>query len=287
MSEQSLQKIQYWMKTVLISRGDLQEKLRFASQKYGQNIEQLIEAKKGVSAHKRLDIYASGYVLRLVDCLKSDFPDLCEFMGNELFDIFAKAYIVTLPSKSWSLYNLGKKFSKFLSETSPTPQDGIEKSAFFELPEQIAYLERAKAEVLISEGNEKKNFNNSLLPDFLFAYSDHTQTIKTLPCLKLLKLNYPVHTFLKEFKKDNNTPLPEKATTFIAVTRLDYHLHILELEAWQYEFLIACSQECSIYHAAQESAQRSELNTSSILAQLLIWLPVAQQNGCLIICKAN
>jgi hypothetical protein len=100
----TLSQTQEWVNTVLIVRGDLAQKIQTAADINGLQLDHLIKTTRGLSAQRRLDIYASGYVLRLVDCLKSEFSLLAAFMGEQVFEIFAKAFIVTIPSKYWSLH---------------------------------------------------------------------------------------------------------------------------------------------------------------------------------------
>ena len=100
MTEQSLDRLQLWMKTVVTERGSLADKLQTATQLHGLNIEEVIAEKRDLSAHKRLGIYTSGYVARLLECMRADFPALRRFVGEPVFDAFAKAYIVTEPSHS-------------------------------------------------------------------------------------------------------------------------------------------------------------------------------------------
>lgn len=89
-----------------------------------------------LSAQDRLDIYARGYLARLISHLRSDFPTLRAHTGDDLFDLFATAYVQARPPSSWSLRHLGDGFADFLDDTRP-PQPGAD------LPAALARLERA------------------------------------------------------------------------------------------------------------------------------------------------
>jgi acyl-homoserine lactone acylase PvdQ len=89
-----------------------------------------------LSAQDRLDIYARGYLARLVSQLRSEFPMLAAHMGDDVFDLFATAYIQARPPSSWSLLHLADGFADFLDDTRP-PDPGAE------LPAALARLERA------------------------------------------------------------------------------------------------------------------------------------------------
>src|SRR5688572_30115349 len=134
MTEQSLTRLQLWMKTVVTERGSLADKLETATQLHGLSIEEVVAAKRDLSAQKRLNIYTSGYVARLLECMRADFPALRRFVGEPVFDAFAKAYIVTEPSHSPSLFDLGAGFPRFLDQTKPA---NSEMGAFLDLPAEI------------------------------------------------------------------------------------------------------------------------------------------------------
>lgn len=278
MNNYTLHQLQDWMKTVLISRGDLPQKLHTAAQPYGLEIENVVESKRGVSAHQRLDIYAAGYVLRLIECLKSDFPGLMTFLGKEVFEIFAKAYIVTLPSTSWSLFHLSKRFPQFLKETQPPARPGID-PMLLELPGEIAAFERAKAETVWAKGNENKVVDALTTRHLPLGFLQYNQIIQAPPCLRLLRQPYPVYEFLVQLAKDKNTPPPKAQTTYTAITRQHYQLRVIPVKRWQYEFLKAIRQPVSIHEAASEVATRCQLEPGHVLSQLFVWLPVAQESG--------
>src|ERR1044072_1623042 len=119
MSEQSLSILEHWMKTVVVERGGLGEKLDEAARQHGLCADDVVAESRGVSARERLAVYAGGYVLRLLECMRADFPVLRGFVGDSVFDAFAKAYVITMPPSSHSLYDLGANFPRFLEETKP------------------------------------------------------------------------------------------------------------------------------------------------------------------------
>ena len=120
MTEQTLPQLQQWMKTVITERGNLTDKLESATQEHGLLIEDVVDEKRGLSARQRLSIYTGGYVARLLECMRADFPVLRRFVGDTVFDAFASAYIVTEPPHSPSLFDLGAGFAEFLERTKPS-----------------------------------------------------------------------------------------------------------------------------------------------------------------------
>jgi hypothetical protein len=158
MTQQSLGPIQLWLKSVITERGHFVEKLESAAEQHGLFAEEVVAEKCGLSARERLSIYASGYVVRLLECMRADFPVLRRFMGDSVFDAFAKAYIVTEPPHSPSLFDLGAGFARFLDETKPTAGDAdAEMITLLDLPAEIARLERGRTEVMRAHGTENES----------------------------------------------------------------------------------------------------------------------------------
>lgn len=274
MPETTLQQLQGWMKTIITTRGDLAQKIQQAEETFKLPMNDAVEAKRGVSAERRMDIYASGYVLRLLECMKADFPGLNAFMGEELFDVFAKAYIVSLPSQSWSLYHLTERFPEFLRSTQPKGEPGNkELQNIIELPAEIATFERTRAELGIAKGTEGEEYH-AAQPDAADYLIGET-IIQASPTLRLLQQKFPLNEFLNELSRGNKPQPPERKTTYVAFSRKNYRIHITELEHWQYAFLNACKEPASVHECAKKAAEESEVEPGIILANLFIWLPGA------------
>src|SRR5689334_24098663 len=155
MSDQSLRILEHWMKTVITERGGLGDKLDAATRSHGLRIEDVVAKKRDLSAWDRLAVYTGGYVMRLLECMRADFPVLRGFVGDSVFDAFAKAYVITRPPSSHSLYDLGADFPRFLEETKPkdwTLDAGI--TVMLDLPPELARIERGRAEVMRAQGTE-------------------------------------------------------------------------------------------------------------------------------------
>lgn len=102
-------------------------------------------------ARQRLAVYAQSYALRLIECLREEFPVLRLLVGDQVFDLFAGAYIAAQPSRSYSLYGLGAGFADFLEATRPA---GTGPASLEAIPASLARLERAMAEAQRAVGTE-------------------------------------------------------------------------------------------------------------------------------------
>jgi hypothetical protein len=274
MSEQPLSLLQHWMKTVVTARGGLDEKLRAAAREHGLSAEDVVAERRGLSARERLGVYTGGYVLRLLECMRADFPVLRGFVGDPVFDPFARAYLITRPPGSPSLYDLGAGFPQFLEETKP---DGgrfdAATSAMLDLPPELARVERARAEVMRARGTEDDP--PSAEPLSPFAVFGDELTLEATPCLRLLELKFPLADFLKSSDGGGHPDPPAPCAALVAVGRSNYRVHVEEVTPWQFAFLKACERPAPLYTAVRAAALEAGKETARVLAEAAIWLPVA------------
>lgn len=280
MSEQSLSVLEHWMKTVITEGGGLGEKLDVAARWHGLRAEDVVAEKRGLSAWERLAVYTGGYVLRLLECMRADFPVLRSFVGDSVFDAFAKAYVITIPPSSHSLYDLGADFPRFLEETKPKNvalDAGIRD--MIDLPPELARLERARAEVMRARGTEDDPpVTEPLSP---FALLSEELTLQATPCLRLLEMKFPLVESLKSSDMGERAEPPAPRTSLVAVGRSNYRVHVEEISLWQFAFLKACERPTSSYSAVQVAAVESGRDSGQVLAEVAIWLPVAFELGFL------
>lgn len=74
---------------------------------------------KNPSTKTRINIYADGYELRLLEILKSNYEKVLLFLGENKFKKLAREYITKYPSDFKSIRYFGDKFANFvLNETN-------------------------------------------------------------------------------------------------------------------------------------------------------------------------
>ena len=279
MSDERLSLLQHWMKTVVTEQGGLDEKLRAAAQRHGLSAEDVVAERRGLSAHERLGVYTGGYVLRLLECMRADFPVLRGFVGDPVFDAFARAYLITRPPRSPSLYHLGADFPQFLEETKPKGERfDADTSAMLDLPPEIARVERARAEVMRARGTEDHPPAEPLSP---FAVFGEGLTLEATGCLRLLESKFPLAAFLKSSDRGERPDPPAPRSTLVAVGRSNYRVHVEEVTPWQFAFLKACERPAPLYEAVRRSALEAGKETPRVLAEVAVWLPVAFELGFL------
>ncbi|MCF2860042.1 putative DNA-binding domain-containing protein [Pseudoalteromonas sp. SMS1] len=282
-STPELEQLQHWLSQVLISRGDLPQKLANAAQRDGLTLEQCIKSTSQLSAQRRIDIYAAGYVMRLVECLKCEFSLLCTFMGSEVFEVFAKAYIVTLPSRSFTLHTLGQSFVRFLTNTRPQGRFDEQQTTMFDVPLELARFERAKAEVLLADGLENIPTTHTAFNEFELLGGCASLSLIAPPCLRLLVSEYDLLPLITQLENGIAHSLPPRETRYIALSRQNYRLVTQPLTQWQADLLVHCNQAISFEQAIIQSAHRQGLDPTQLRSQLAMWLPAAVACGLLVV----
>ena len=274
----SLSQLQAWFLTTITTPGGVQAGLARARAAHGYEAQEVL--RPGRADGMRLPIYANGYVQRLLECLREEFPLLRQHLGAELFDFFAQGYIARHPSTSTTLYDLGRSFPDFLARSRPAGVSA-EDAALLAFPLDLARLERALSEAALAEGLEKQPATFDVL-DLMWAPD---ATVCLAPCTRLLALSFPMEAFWALRAVDNADQanqanhalpaVPPHAPSFAAIGRRHYRVDMHVLQPWQYYFLLAASSETSLHHCATQAAKATGVPTGRVLADALLWLPQA------------
>lgn len=104
-----------------------------------EGIEGIVRGDERLSAIERLDIYATAYFYRLLDCLKEDFPATLAVIGAENFRQLVAEYLAEFPPTQPSIFYAGRSLADFVR--------GHRFSERWPFVEDLARLERATIEV--------------------------------------------------------------------------------------------------------------------------------------------
>lgn len=273
----SLNQHQRWMQSVLQSHEGTE------TSGIQPPISQVIEASSRQTSEQRLQVYCNAYFARLLDCLREEFRTLCQFLGQEIFDGVAIAYLNQFPSRSHTLGQLGADFPRFLDEARDQfivdSDSGIEDSVTSESPPWIrlmvdlATLERVQSEVFDGPGTE--GLKNVLSPDDLrrITPDNWLQTrLQPAPCLRLLALDYPVQEFITAVRQNPEAPLPDARSTWLAVTRRQYILRRISLEKQEYQVLKRLVHGATIDQALEAVMKAVEIESlESLVTEIERW----------------
>lgn len=189
----------------------------------------MITASRALTPAARLAIYQQGYRARLLDRMRVHYPVLCDLLGRDVFDALALEFLAARPSRGRTLDEVGAGFADHL-QSCRLDTDGSEDRA--DLLVDIARFERAFVDATTAPGVEDVGgVDVALLPPPSHpGWPDATVT--PAPCLRLLALDYPVHSYVTAVRHgDHRRPLPARARTRLALYRRDYTVTTTELDA--------------------------------------------------------
>jgi hypothetical protein len=203
-----------------------------------QQIEQVISPSQALNSVQRLEIYAQAYFARLIECLRAEFPMLVRAMGEELFDQFAVDYLQRYPSQSYTLGELGRRFAAYLRETQPAESiDLVSDSCVSPESSGLGFLvDLADLEWQFSQVFDGPGVENTALLDAQqlqqVAPGDWPQArLQCVPCLRLARFDFPVQHYWQALRDSAEALPPERAETFLAITRRDFIVRHIELSS--------------------------------------------------------
>jgi hypothetical protein len=273
MAEADLGVLQRWMLSAVTTSGGVAEGVRVGRERYDLEVADAVRGSNRLSAEARLDIYARGYLMRLLECLRAEFPILLALVGDQVFEMFAISYVWGRPPRSYSLYDLGAGFAAFLEETKPLSGSGSIEA----LPASLAKLERARAEVWRARGLEKEPGHHATEAFSLLI----SGTPMRLPdSVRLLRLEFDFTDMIAAASRDERPEAPRAAETCYAIARSRYRVRTHVLQLWQFELLRACTEaDVSLQAASEHAAGATGREPDQVWTDLLIWLPTALECG--------
>ncbi len=262
--------IQRWMQSVITHPGGVTTGIASAEARREIAIgpdqaESVITRSRMLSGIDRLEIYAKAYYARLLECIRAEFPVLAQAMGEELFDEFAVGYLERYPSRSYTLNRLGSNFPRYLDETRPPDE------SWAELIVELAKLELAIAEVFDGPGVEGQPLLTATELAAIPADRWPEARLNPVPCLRLLKLRYPVRAYYTALHDDEEAALPDRLDTYLALTRRNYVVRFHDLTPPEYLVLTALCEGQNVETAIGHLTESPELNLMKLADDLRRW----------------
>lgn len=271
--------LQTWMQDIVGGDAWTLDEAIAAAAGHGVDCDAAIVASERLTARQRLDIYVMSYRARLIECLRAEFPVLRRFVGDQVFDLFAGAYLGAKPPSSYTLFDLGTGFADFLEAARPQPNDG--RGTIEALPASLARLERAFAESERAPGVEA-TADSPALPPFDIVLL-HAARLKTPASLKLLQLDFDFEDLLADVAADRPCAMPVAVDTPIAVARSRYRVRMHKLDSGSFSFLRLLGIEGrAVQDTIAEVAAEEGASPGEVGARLLTWLPFAFEAGFVI-----
>jgi hypothetical protein len=255
----NLKQIQRWMQSVImhpdgIAAGMSSHAARAEIDVPTKEIERVIPRSRQLTSIERLEIYGNAYYSRLLECFHAEYPALRHACGEEVFDGLILEYLQAYPSRSYTLAELGRNLPRFLKETRPERSNDTTGPDWADLMLDLARLERAYAEVFDGPGVEGEQ---QLQADDL-ADIDRERWPQAIlipvPCLRLMKFDFPVHEFATAVRQQADPPLPASETTYLAITRQDYVVRRRAVNHAQFVLLSVLGPGKTLVEAMEEAA---------------------------------
>jgi len=269
-----LEQIQRWLTSIIIKPGALNDRIRLADEAYNLDNGKVVRPSVTMSSGQKIGIYARGYIARLMECMEAEYPAVRYLLGEDLFNTFVKTYLINVPSRSPDLYDLGKDFAAFLKASQP--KNAID-SSMFDLPVELAILERALAQASRLKGLEGQENNHGTDSQMHFLFG--TMSFKASPCLTLLDLQFQLAEFIKAVQQHREAETPEKQQSYMAVSRKNFAVNMHELETWQWHFLRSLQKTDDYMQAVGTASKISAIPQDTLMADLVLWLPIALNSG--------
>jgi len=255
--------------------GGLSAGLRRAREREAEAVP--IRVPKGVDPRERLSIYARGYLDRLLACLRADYPAVRALLGDALFERFAAGYVQAHPPRHYSLFRLGAGFAEHLEATRP-PDEVVpeQQRALLDLPIDLARVERARLEALRAPGLEHEAKSLASSYELLLGTGF---VVALAPCLRRVESRHDVRAFLSAVDRGEPPELPQAQRMSLAISRRDFRPTMTPLSSWQQVALECCATPRPLPELAMTLAARLGQTEGTVLADLSLWLPVAQEQG--------
>ena len=243
--------------------------------------EKIIKPNDRLSSAERLEIYNRVYWFRILSSLAEDFPGLRAVIGQRMFDRLLVAYLTELPSKSFTLRNLGSRLESWLGDH----------------PEFASKNQRLALDMVRLEWAEIDVFDSAELPKVsegdLPTLGDDP-TLQLQPYIRLLDLAYPVDDLLLAIRRNDavepesdlasnvvmmestarrqkRVPLPKRKKVHLVVHRQENEVYFKRVPAEAFALLRALEHGQPISDAIAESVNWTSQKVEFITVRLHDW----------------
>ena len=274
-----LDRLQRWFQAVIMHPGgvvpgvlgpDARQHMELAP----GELERVVTRSRSLTATERVAIYGRAYHARLTECLEAEFGVLRKALGDDLFRMFARAYLSNCPSQSYTLGHLGKGFPGYLHDTRPAAgSEGAEgkDEAWPDFIIDLARFERAFSEVFDGPGVEGTPMLSAERLRTLLTDRDLQVRLAPAASLRLLTFRYPVHDYFHAARRDQEPELPAPAETFLAMNRRDYVVTTSELSVTQHALLSGLLEGQTVGQSLQRARASSADEREGLIACLETW----------------
>ncbi len=214
----------------------------------------VLELIKPANAAARLAVYADGYLMRLCNAVRGDYPALQHYVGGEMFETMLQHCVQQTPSRDWDLNQYSQIFSACVAQHA----QGI-------LAHDIAAIESAIAATYWSKSCE------ALPADALQNLSLEAlaqMTFSPRIASRLLQLNSNADDYITAFRAGAALPETLLAPHDLLVLRAHYDVKRYALEPMEYQLLSRLFNGAMFGDALEDVAELPGCDVPHLLAQL-------------------
>lgn len=251
-----LTSIQRWMQSVITHPDGVEAGIEAPASRElidvaTAQIERVICRSEAQSSIERLNVYANAYYARLLEVLTSEYPALVHALGEELFQGFAFGYLQEHPSHSYTLSDLSALFPTYLARTRPEREREDDSPDWADFLVDLSTLERTYGEVFDGPGVEGEPLldagRQARIPPERWPH----MRLTPIPCLRLLSLRFPLHQYVSAVRRKEQPELPAPATTHLVITRRDYIVRRVAVDAVEFVALTALVNGATVIESLQ------------------------------------
>ncbi|MGC1497519.1 MAG: DNA-binding domain-containing protein [Sulfitobacter sp.] len=242
---ETLSELQMWMHSALLHPHATRE----------QDTAARLVPNPRLSASDALAIYQRSYSLRIASCMREQFPALCHALGEGLFNDFVADYVRDAPPESYTLYDLGRRFSGFLEANRPDRDQSV-KESWIDFIVDMARFERSVFTTFDCPGAEELTLATIDTPD---------HRLIAQPSLSIGQYQFPVAWYYHQVR-EKNAPQPQLGQeTYVAIVRKEYQTVTAMVSRPHYEFLSAICTGQSVDQALSATAESMGSDMSRVI----------------------
>lgn len=234
-------------------------------------LERVVTRSRSLTAGDRVAIYCRAYHARLTECLEAEFAVLRKAIGEELFGMFARAYLSNCPSRSYTLAHLGQGFPGYLQDTRLDASAAGDEETWPDFIIDLARFERAFSEVFDGPGAEGYAMLSAQGLRALLTSRGRDVRLTPAASLQLMTFRYPVHDYFDAARRDQEAELPAPLETRLAMNRRDYVVTMIELSAAQHALLGGLLAGETIGQSLQRAGATSPDQQHDLIVAMEAW----------------
>ncbi|MEM7151955.1 MAG: DNA-binding domain-containing protein [Myxococcota bacterium] len=232
------------------------ESLVFPGRVDDEQVERRLLASPKLDARARLGIYQRAYILRLCKCLAEQFPALCHALGEELFHDFAREYLWAHPPSSYTLHELGRRFSGYLDHARPDRDlPPAQREDWIDFMVDLARYEFEQFRLFDAPGHEGKPWPTVDTPD---------ERLVLQPAFVLETFRYPVAWYYHQVRAEQDPSFPSARTSHVAIVRKDFMTSTVPLNRVHHVFLSTLRDHGTVGEALQWVAQEQQRSLAEV-----------------------